>query len=87
MDAAIMVTCLTNLNFDAIKSATEAVEKLLRIMHNANKRILARNTLGMDSSHGLVVIQNTVSLDFPQGKAYQVVEILKKKCKPSNVST
>ncbi len=44
-------------------------------------------TLGMTSSHGLAVIQKTASADFPQEKAYRVVEILKQKCKPSDVST
>ena len=43
-------------------------------------------TLGMTSSHGLAVIQKTVSMDFPQGKVYHVIEILKQKCKPSDVS-
>ena len=44
-------------------------------------------TLGMTSSHGLAVIQKTVSTDFSQGKAYWVIEILKQKCKQSDVST
>ena len=43
-------------------------------------------TLGMTSSHGLAVIQKTVSTDFLHGKAYRVVEIFKQKCKPSDVS-
>jgi aminoglycoside phosphotransferase (APT) family kinase protein len=43
-------------------------------------------TLGMTSSHGLAVIQKTVSTDFLQWKAYRVIEILKHKCKPSDVS-
>ncbi len=41
----------------------------------------------MTSSHGLAVTQKTVSTDFPQEKAYHVIEILKQKCKPSDVST
>lgn len=36
--------------------------------------------------HGLAVIQQTASLDFPQGNGYHVGEILKQKCKPSDVS-
>jgi hypothetical protein len=34
--------------------------------------------LGMTSSHGLAA--------FPQGKVYHVIEIMKQKCKPSDVS-
>ena len=51
-----------------------------------NTHILAIMTLGMTSSHGLVVIQKTASKEFMQGKAYCVIGILKQKCKPSDVS-
>ena len=54
-------------------------------LYLANKHILAIMTLGMTSSHGLAVNQKTVSTDFPQAKAYSVIEILKQKCKPSDV--
>jgi hypothetical protein len=53
--------------FIAINS--DADEKHLMKLYNANKCILAIMILGMDSIHGLVVIQQTVSLDFLQGKA------------------
>jgi hypothetical protein len=43
-------------------------------------------TLGMTSSHGLAVIQKTVSTDFLHGKASPVIEILKQMCKQSDVS-
>ena len=43
-------------------------------------------TLGMTTSHSLAVFQKTLSTNFPQGKAYCVIEILLQKCKPSDVS-
>jgi hypothetical protein len=82
-----MINCLTKSEFDALQpTSTDLDEKRKRKLYLANKHILAIMTLGMTSSHGLAVIQKTVSTDFPQGKAYRVIEILKQKCKPSGVS-
>jgi hypothetical protein len=87
MDGMMMVDCPTKSEFDALQpTTTDPDEKRRRKLYLANKRILAIMTLGMTSSHGLAVIQKTASADFPQGKAYRVVEILKQKCKPSDVS-
>ncbi len=87
MDLTAMADCPTKSEFDALQPITNDLdEKCKRKLYLANKRILAIMTLGMTSSHGLAVIQKTVSMDFPQGKAYRVIEILKQKCKPSDVS-
>ena len=40
-----------------------------RKLYLTNKQILAIMILGMISSHGLIVIQKMVSMDFLQGKA------------------
>jgi hypothetical protein len=87
MDSTAMADCPTKFEFEALQPTTvDPDEKRKRKLYLANKRILAIMTLGMTSSHGLAVIQKTVSTDFPQGKAYRVIEILKQKCKPSDVS-
>ena len=69
MEAFIMATCPTKSEFEMIDLATnDAIKKALRKIYNANKRMMAIMTLGMESSHGLMVIQKTKSPDFPQGK-------------------
>ena len=80
---AVKTDCPTKFEFEALlPTTTDASEKCKRKLYLAKKHILAIMTLGMSSSHGLAVIQNY----FPQEKAYRVAEILKQKCKPSNVS-
>ncbi len=87
LDATSMRGCPTKSEFDLLQpTTTDLDEKHKRKLYLANKRILAIMTLGMTTSHGLAVIQKTVSTDFPQGKAFRVIEILKQKCKPSDVS-
>ena len=87
MDAVTMTDCLTKSVFDLLLSTTTDLdEKHKRKLYLANKRILAIMTLGMTTSHGLAVIQKTVSMELWQGKAYGVIELLKQKCKPSHVS-
>jgi hypothetical protein len=75
---------LTGFTGDAFHN--DAGKKFLRNLYNANMCILVIVTLDMDLNHGLAGIQQTVSLDFPQGKAYNVVDILKQKGKPTDVS-
>ena len=80
MDGLMMTGCPTKLEFDGIQPTTmDPEEKCRQRLYLANKHILAIMTLEMTSSHGLAVIQKTVSTDFLQGKAYRVVEILKQK--------
>jgi hypothetical protein len=87
LDPIAMTGCPTKSEFDLLQpTTTDLDEKHKRKLYLANKRILAIMTLGMTTSHGLAVIQKTVSTDFPQGKAFRVIEILKQKCKPSDVS-
>lgn len=58
VDATIMATCLVKLEFNMIDpSANNLGEVLLRKLNNANKCILVIMTLGINSNHGLVVIQ------------------------------
>ena len=86
MALTAMADCPPKSEFNALQpNTTDLDEKRKGKLYLANKRILAIMTLGMTSSHGLAVIQKTVSTDFPQGKAYCVIEILKQKCKPSDV--
>ena len=87
MDKTLMTDCPTKSEFDLLQpTTTDLDEKHKRKLYLANKCILAIMTLGMTTSHGLAVIQKTVSTDFPQGKAFRVIEILKQKCKPNAVS-
>jgi len=87
MDLTTMADCPTKSEFETLQPiTTDPDEKLKRKLYLANKRILAIMTLGMTSSDGLAVIQKTAITDFPQGKAYRVIEILKQKCKPSDMS-
>ncbi len=87
MDWTMMTNCPTKLEFDGLQPTTvDPDENQWQRIYLANKHILAIMTLGMTSSHGLAVIQKTVSTDFLQGKAYHVVEILKQKCKLSDMS-
>ena len=81
MDLTAMADCPTKSEFDALQPiTTDPDEKRKRKLYLANKRILAIMTLGMTSSHGLAMIQKTVSTGFLQGKAYRVIEILKQNC-------
>ena len=57
MEASIMATCPTKSEFEMIDLATnDASKKTLRKIYNANKRMMAIMTLGMKSSHSLVVV-------------------------------
>jgi hypothetical protein len=87
MDSTAMITFLTKSELDALQPTTVDLHKQCkRKLYLANMRILAIMTLGMTSSHGLAVIQKTGNSDFPQGKAYRVIVILKHKCKLSDAS-
>jgi hypothetical protein len=46
----------------------DAGKKLLRKIYNANKCIFVIMILGINSSHGLAVIQKTVRSDFNMGR-------------------
>ena len=78
--------CLTKAEYDAISSTTTDPGELVKVkIYKANKRICAIITLGQKSDYGISVIRKTKSKDFPQGVAYHIIEILKKKNKPSDV--
>ena len=55
-------------------------------LYMANKKLCAIIMLGQKTDYGLLVISKTKSNDFPQGIAYYVLEMLKSKNKPNDVT-
>ena len=60
---------VTKSEIHALQPTTKDTDGERRKLYLTNKQILAIMILGMISSHGLVVIQKMVSMDFLQGKA------------------
>ena len=82
----MMAECPTKAEFDAISSTTTDPVELAKLkLYKANKRICAIIVLGQKSDYGISVVKKTKSKDFPQGVAYRIIEILKKRNKPSDV--
>ena len=60
---------VTKSEIHALQPTTKDTDGECRKLYLTNKQILAIMILGMISSHGPVVIQKMVSMDFLQGKA------------------
>lgn len=88
LDSVKMLSmCPTKAEYDALAPTTTDATELAKVkLYKANKRICAIITLGQKSDYGMSVVKKTKSADFPQGVAYRVFEILKKKNKPSDVT-
>ena len=64
------IDCMTKSEIHALQPTTKNMDgECKRKLYLTNKQILAIMILGMISSHGLIVIQKMMSMDFLQGKA------------------
>ena len=86
MDSVAMGNCPTKTEYEVIGANPSGNDLKRSLLWRQNKRMCAILTLGQASDHGLAVIQKTVTADFPQGKAYRVIEMLMAKNKPKDVS-
>lgn len=86
MDKVAMANCPTKSEYDALGSNPTGDALKKAVLYRQNKRMCAILTLGQGSNHGLAVIKKTVSDDFPQGKAYRIIEMLMAKNKPKDIS-
>ena len=88
LDSVKMLSdCPMKSEFDAILSTTTDSVELAKIkLYKENKRLCSIITLGQKMDHGLFVMKKTKSDDFPQGLAYRILEILKQKNKPKDVT-
>ena len=83
----MLANCPTKTEFDAFAVGTTDPTELAKIkLYKANKRKCTIITLGQKSDYGMLVIKKTKTKDFPQGVAYRIIEILKKKNKPLDVT-
>ena len=85
LDATKMLNCPTKSEYDAL-GTTDPNDIAKAKLYKANKQIHAIITLGQKTDHGLVVIYTTKSKDFSQGKVYRVLEMLRAKNKPKDVT-
>ena len=86
LDAKKMtLNCPTKTKFNGL-GTTDVNDIAKAKLYKANKKFCTIITLGQKTDHGLAVINKTKSDDFPQGLAYRVIEMLKAKNKPNDVT-
>ena len=80
-----MQNCPTKTEYKALET-TNPNDIAKAKCYKANKKLCVIIMLGQKTNYGLLVISKTKSEDFPQGKAYPVLEMLRAKNKPNDVT-
>ena len=82
-----MQNCPTKIEFDAIVVGTTDPAEIAKLkIDKANEQLCAIITLEQKTDDGLLVVKKMILDPFSQGVAYQILEMLKDKDKPKDVT-
>ena len=85
-----MANCPTKAAHNVINKATTDVSKkrlFILYRYRQNTKLVGTIVLGQASDHRLVVMEKTKTTDGPTGFSWKAIDNMKKKSKPSNITT
>ena len=69
------------------KATTDVSKQRLISLYRQNAKLVGTIVLGQASDHRLVVMEKTKTTDGPTGFSSKAIDNMKKKSKPSNITT
>ena len=86
-ESKMKADCPTKVQYDALLLASTDVNKIKKMkLWKSNVKLMVTIVMEQESNHGIAMVERTKSVGFPSGQAWQVMEAMRKKCKPSNAT-